>query len=184
MPLSPLWPRTAFLDMENSSCARMLRCNAHTSVWAYTSRHAWDQTWISLIFPLCIVFLVCPVQHSVLCQSKTCIVAFLVRPRRLHRHANLCSSFSNQVPQGCSSFAQVVSCQRNPTHQPKPVCIGSYIQKKSSALHATFLRMNSTVVNNPGSTSSQTLTLNFSRTNCSRSFALTPEVAGVRPSLQ
>ena len=28
-----------------------------------------------------------------LCQPKTCIVTSLVRPRRLHRHANFCSSF-------------------------------------------------------------------------------------------
>ena len=31
---------------------------------------------ISRIFPLCIVFLVCPVHRSVLCQSKQCIVIF------------------------------------------------------------------------------------------------------------
>ena len=46
---------------------------------------------ISLILPSCIVFLVCSVQHSVLCRSKTCIVVFLVGPRRLHCNANLAS---------------------------------------------------------------------------------------------
>ena len=56
--------------------------------------------------------------------------------------------------------------------------------KKSSTFHATFLRTNSTVVKNPGSTRSQTLTLNVSRINCSRSFALTLEMAGIKPSLQ
>ena len=133
-------------------------------------------------FRCIIVFLVCLVQHTVLCQSKTCAAAFLVRPRHLHSHVILCSSFSNQVPQGCSSFAQVVSCQRNRTHQPKPVCVSDRKSKRNLQFHATFLRKMSTVVKNPGSTRSQIFTLNASRINCSKSFVVTPEMAGMMPS--
>ena len=53
-----------------------------------------------------------------------------------------------------------------------------------SAFHTTFLRKISTVVKNPGSTRLQALTLNVSRINCPRSCALTPEMAGMKPSLQ
>ena len=81
----------------------------------------------------------------------------------------------------CSSF----SCQRNQTHQPKPVCVSDReSERRLQRSMPLFLRKVSTVVKNPGSTRPQTLTLNVSRINCSRPFALTPEMAGMKPSPQ
>ena len=80
--LSP-WSHLAFLDMENSSWVRVPRCNTCTNGWAYTSRHALDLTWISLLLSLyiyCVSGLSCPTFSAVPTSDLYCCVSCSSRP--------------------------------------------------------------------------------------------------------
>ena len=92
-------------------------------------------------FRCIMVFLVCLIQRTVLCQPVICIVVFLVHPDCQHRHANLCTTVFEPgatVTFHCVCSSCFLPLKQNPSAIAS-VCFGSCVQEKPPAFHATFM---------------------------------------------